>query len=986
SSDPEGQPLTHQWVQIAGPPVQLDDNTAPDPKFEAPNLLVNGDVVFELRVSDGVHTSMDLVTVTIVSDNDAPVNVSAGTDQVVDELDVVRLVGTGIDLEGQDLTYRWVQTGGTAVVLSDAGSSSPVFQAPEGLVNSDLTFELRVSDGVHVTTDTVTITVHADDDAPNALAGENQSVDENEVVHLAGQGVDPEGQGLTYEWVQVGGPSVLLADPDAAQTQFTAPDLLANTDIVLQLRISDGGHTSTDTVTVTVRADDDAPVADAGADLSVPEESLVQLQGHGVDPEGQGLHYTWVQTSGPALVLNDAHAQNPTFTTPNLLANSDVEFELHVSDGLQTSVDTVVVTIQADDDAPTADAGRNQVVEELDRVQLIGGGVDPEGQGLTYEWVQTSGTPVVLDDAQAENPSFQAPDGLVNSDLRFELRVSDGVKTSVDSVTVTVHADNDAPSANAGHDQRVEELDRVTLNGAGVDPEAQGLIFEWVQVSGPTVVLDDPGLAAPSFQAPELVEGSQVVFELRVGDGVHVSTDTVTIQIDGDDDAPVEVSAGPDRTVDELDLIQLTGSGHELEGQDLTYEWVQTSGVLVELSDPTGPSPAFEAPEGLVNSELEFRLSVSDGTHVVTDDVTITVRADNDVPTADAGESFDVEEGSFAYLSGVGLDPEGQGVTYEWVQVSGPQVSLDNPHAAEASFLTPNQVKNTDIVFELHVSDGVNTSVDEVTVTIEADDDAPTADAGTGGTFDAGDNVRLMGSGTDPEGVGLTYSWVQKEGPPVSLFNAGSQTPSFTAPTGIGGTLVFEVSVSDGVNTSVDTVRIVINESAEELDPEVGEADPVQTGFSAEAAEDPFHQLNEALDHVEADVADGPLQEVVGQVITLADAPLGAESEQALLDLLAPLAGIEDFSKVFQTPTGIDESQDGEETISHDSVAEDVLQRDVSEDLARDGIEKPEASNDNQAEGGIAKFFGLVRGLAGTTDKAENQNHDRKSKDAKRRD
>jgi hypothetical protein len=126
-----------------------------------------------------------------------------------------------------------------------------------------------------------------------------------------------------------------------------------------------------------------------------------------------------------------------------------VAFELRVSDGTSTSIDTMTVTINADDDAPTADAGVDQVVSENDVVTLGGSGSDVEGQDLSYQWVQTSGPSVTLDDPTSASPSFTAPEGVTNSAVAFELRVSDGTSTSIDTMTVTINAEDDAPTPTA---------------------------------------------------------------------------------------------------------------------------------------------------------------------------------------------------------------------------------------------------------------------------------------------------------------------------------------------------------------------------------------------------------------------------------------------------------------------------------------------------------------------------------------------------------
>ncbi|TWT41283.1 Chitinase A precursor [Phycisphaerae bacterium RAS1] len=263
----------------------------------------------------------------------------------MDENALVQLSAGGSDVEGQNLSYEWVQTAGPAVQLSDPNAATPSFSAPEGVANTDVTFELRVSDGTNTSVDSVTVHVNADDDAPSADAGQDVSVDENALVQLSAGGSDVEGQNLSYEWVQTAGPAVQLSDPNAATPSFSAPEGVANTDVTFELRVSDGTNTSVDSVTVHVNADDDAPSADAGQDVSVDENALVQLSAGGSDVEGQNLSYEWVQTAGPAVQLSDPSSPTPTVTVPGVQEPTVLTFELRVSDGVNTSVDTLNIAV-----------------------------------------------------------------------------------------------------------------------------------------------------------------------------------------------------------------------------------------------------------------------------------------------------------------------------------------------------------------------------------------------------------------------------------------------------------------------------------------------------------------------------------------------------------------------------------------------------------------------------------------------------------------
>ncbi|MDJ0919069.1 MAG: hypothetical protein QNJ05_15020 [Woeseiaceae bacterium] len=89
--------------------------------------------------------------------------------------------------------------------------------------------------------------------------------------------------------------------------------------------------------------------------------------------------------------------------------------------------------------APTANAGVDQAVDENTSVTLSGSGTDPDaGDTLTYQWTQTAGTTVSLASPTSATTTFMAPDVAANENLSFRLTVSDGSLSATDSVTVTV--------------------------------------------------------------------------------------------------------------------------------------------------------------------------------------------------------------------------------------------------------------------------------------------------------------------------------------------------------------------------------------------------------------------------------------------------------------------------------------------------------------------------------------------------------------------
>jgi hypothetical protein len=156
SYDGEGNPITFEWTQVAGPLVNLyPDNLDPQPSFTSP-LGLGTELVFKLQVSDGMETSMpsagvdssaaDTVKVTVI-ENSPPI-ANAGSEQTKDEGSIVTMNGSvSSDPDGDNLTFSWTQIAGPEVTLDDSNSATPSFTAPAvDAGGADLQFELSVTD------------------------------------------------------------------------------------------------------------------------------------------------------------------------------------------------------------------------------------------------------------------------------------------------------------------------------------------------------------------------------------------------------------------------------------------------------------------------------------------------------------------------------------------------------------------------------------------------------------------------------------------------------------------------------------------------------------------------------------------------------------------------------------------------------------------------------------------------------------------------
>ena len=466
-------------------------------------------------------------------------------------------------------SYHWLLTAisgdeaitNASITLDTTTPSQPTFTTPDVAKDTVLTFELTVSDSNDAThKDTVEITVN---NAPTALAGDAEEVNEGVLVSLDGSGSsDTDEDTFSYHWLltaisgdeAITNASITLDTTTPSQPTFTTPDVAKDTVLTFELTVSDSNDaTHKDTVEITVN---NAPTALAGDAEEVNEGVLVSLDGSGSsDTDEDTFSYHWLLTAisgdeaitNASVTLDTTTPSQPTFTTPDVAKDTVLTFELTVSDSNDaTHKDTVEITVN---NAPTALAGDAEEVNEGVLVSLDGSGSsDTDEDTFSYHWLLTAisgdeaitNASITLDTTTPSQPTFTTPDVAKDTVLTFELTVSDSNDaTHKDTVEITV---NNAPTALAGDDREVNESVEVTLDGSGSsDVNSGGIVsYAWievkddgignlVEVGSSTVPLTHTGSSA-SFTAPTLSSPSSITltFQLTVTDDDQASHSDIT--------------------------------------------------------------------------------------------------------------------------------------------------------------------------------------------------------------------------------------------------------------------------------------------------------------------------------------------------------------------------------------------------------------------------------------------------------------------------
>ena len=311
---------------------------------------------------------------------------------------------------------------------------------------------------------------------------------------------DPNGDTLTFSLdVQ---PTGMTIDPNSGLINWT-PDNFQIGNIPVAIRVEDPKGLS-DTQSFTVRV---------GLPVNIPD--IIGLP----QADAESAITLAALTIGAVTQEN-----NVSVVAGNVINQSPVA-------GLEVPESTAISFAVSKGQVPAANAGPDQNVGENEMVTLnASASSDPDGDALTFTWIQTAGPPVTLSDPNAEQPTFTSPSGFeqlvfdpnLEIHMEFSLTVDDGIQTDFDTVEIVVsNTNNDPPIAIAGDDVFVRAGLTVTLDAtSSFDPEGDAITYSWSIVSAPansTATLSDPASPTPTFRPP--VEGDYVI-ELIVQDSL----------------------------------------------------------------------------------------------------------------------------------------------------------------------------------------------------------------------------------------------------------------------------------------------------------------------------------------------------------------------------------------------------------------------------------------------------------------------------------
>lgn len=484
--------------------------------------------------------------------------------------------------------------------------------------------------------------------------------------------------------------------------------------------------------------------------------------------------------------------------TPDTTQAGSYSVTFSVTDGTASDSETMIITVNADNQAPVLSPISSKGVSVGDTQYIPITATDPDGDSLTYSATNLPSGAVF--DTTDQLFSWAPSVSQVGS-YNVTFSVSDGSASDSEVVAINVVANNQAPVLALIGGKTGAENSSLSFTVTATDSDGDSLTYSAVNMpSGATF-----DATAHTFAwTPDYAQAGVYLVTFNVSDGNLTDSEVVSISVSDVNRAPLLAAIGT-QTIGEGSSLSFTISGFDPDDDGLTYSAIDLpSGAnFNSVTRQFSWTPPFETTENTRIYPVTF--SVTDGALSDSEIVTINVTNVNRAPAIDPIGTQNLTEGDSLNLIVVASDPDGSTLNYSASNI--PAGSVFTQSTRSLSWIPANDQAGTyQVTFT--VSDGSLSDSEIVTLNVANLNEAPTLDAIGSQTVNEGVELALLITASDPEDGSLVLSATGL--PEGATFDATqgrfSWTPSFSQ----AGNFTVTFNVTDGSLSDSETVAISV--------------------------------------------------------------------------------------------------------------------------------------------------------------------------------
>ena len=589
---------------------------------------------------------------------------------------------------------------------------------------------------------TFTLTVNAVPDAPTAIA-DSDTIMENTISFLSvlTNDYDVDGNSISIDsFTQPSHGTVTLefnAEETVQDVLKYAPTAYYFGQDTYTYTITDGGLTSTATVTINIQGVNQAPVAnddakstdeDIAVNINVLEnDSDVDL---GTDPNEQ----LTVTIETPPANGTTSITNNIITYTPNPNWNGTDQLQYRVTDFAgESAIATVTIQVRAINDAPvilnlptdmTVDEGSNNNTFTFNVEDVENDGISVQVSSNDYNLISIND--IIIQEIDPVTNLFQVSFNTQpqnNGIVKITVLISDGVSSKSEFVNVNVSTIDDPPIAvnddmtpyyEIFEDQPVTlDLTQLLDNDSDID-SAVLTITNVTNGTHGTFTTVDAGNNLYQYTPDENYSGADT-FTYTISDGTSTASASVSIVIKSVPDKPI-ITLDPENiyTIDEdqvsIPPILYTATDIDSNFAELfsyassSNEALISSDDIVITSDGAGNYQIMVAPHAQKNGTTTLTISLTDGATTTKKTIEYTVLPVSDAPIAKDDE-YTVIIGTSQFLLPQYNDIDYDDETLTITSFTQPTEGLVQTYNDGILYTAPNLI--ADYTFTYTVTDGL---------------------------------------------------------------------------------------------------------------------------------------------------------------------------------------------------------------------------------------------------------------------------------------
>ncbi|MDP2344431.1 MAG: Ig-like domain-containing protein [Deltaproteobacteria bacterium] len=753
----------------------------------------NGDDRFVVVVSDGKAQVERPVDVVIAAVNEAPVVEPATLAAREDETATITV--SAKDPDGDALVWSIARPPVHGSATIDPSSGLLSFVPSKDWHGSDVV-TVTARDQTLSASANVAITCAAANDPP-VVEGLKLAMREDEAGGAPLVARDVDGDALAFSIGTAPAKGTASVDAKGRVSFKGAKDQNGAERFVVVA--SDGKANVEVAVDVVIAAVNDPPLA-AVAALAGTEDTDGFTTLWASDADGDAL--TWSITRQPAHGVATLDQAGRLSFAPHKNWHGSDAVQVALQDASTSTSATVLVTVAAQNDAPTAEPLALTAREDDGAAGSIVAR-DVDGDALTW----SIGTPpehgAARVDAKGRVTYQPAKDH--NGTDRFVVVASDATLKAEAAVSVVVAAANDAPVATASV-VSVTEDSALNATLAGTDVDGDPLSFTLVK-GPPGATLDKKG--ALTWSPPLNFHGTEKV-SFDVDDGKLSGRGEATITVTPVNDAP-RLAARALATAEDKP-VKGQAQGSDVDGDKLKYRIAKQGEKGDAVVDAASGSISY-APRADVWGEDAIVIAVDDGTTSTEQTLKVSISSVPDAPrTASASEraTWQLREDEPAESTLPGSDVDGDALTFKLTSEAklGSVRMVDAKKGLIAFAPKLDQSGNDEVRFE--VSDGTSKVAGTLSITVTPVNDAPVASPLALSTKEDQAVSAVVGmSDVDGDALKLVVIEQPKNGS-VRIDNAAKGSLIVEPARDFTGTLVFKVAASETLTGAPVEVKVTV--------------------------------------------------------------------------------------------------------------------------------------------------------------------------------